>query len=381
MLLLLTLLACADGATPANSKPAHNAGTGDADDTMAPNPSAADVLLTGGRLAGTEAPVDVWMRSGRVHAVVPGGGTTDATNELRTDALTTIDISGRWLAPAFIDSHVHLAYLTQADDMLRGGVAGAVDLAAPMASIGADVGPMRMLWSGPMLTAVDGYPTQSWGRNGYGLEVTTIAEAEAGVAALADAGAKVIKVPLGDAPELSPTVVTAIVEAAHSRGMRVTTHALHDTAARVAATAGVDVLAHTPVSLLSAGTAEAWSGRAVISSVSAFGGSDDTVQNLGILRAAGVVVLYGTDFGNTRTPRIQEPELALMQAAGMSGAEILAAGTSAPAAWWGFEDLGEISAGKAASLLVLAADPHTNPLTLAAPEQVWIDGVRVDNQR
>jgi imidazolonepropionase-like amidohydrolase len=33
-----------------------------------------------------------------------------------------------------------------------------------------------------------------------------------------------------------------------------------------------------------------------------------------------------------------------------------------------------VAPGKAASLLVLTEDPLVNPLTLATPEQVWIDG-------
>jgi imidazolonepropionase-like amidohydrolase len=114
----------------------------------------------------------------------------------------------------------------------------------------------------------------------------------------------------------------------------------------------------------------------VVPTLAAFGGGADTLANLTALHDAGAAVLYGTDFGNTRTPGIQAAELRAMRDAGLSSAEILAAGTSTPAAQWGFDGLGEIAVGARASLLVLEADPLADPLTLADPVQVWVDGVR-----
>lgn len=53
--------------------------------------------------------------------------------------------------------------------------------------------------------------------------------------------------------------------------------------------------------------------------------------------------------------------------AGLDGAAILAAGTRDPAARFGFPSLGAIAPGKEASLLVLDADPLTDPTTLGRP--------------
>jgi imidazolonepropionase-like amidohydrolase len=86
--------------------------------------------------------------------------------------------------------------------------------------------------------------------------------------------------------------------------------------------------------------------------------------------------MYGTDFGNTTTAGIDEQELALMMEAGMDGTAILAAGTSTPASYWGFQDLGTLEVGKRASLLVLSGDPRESPLLLAEPEAVYIEGVK-----
>ena len=88
-------------------------------------------------------------------------------------------------------------------------------------------------------------------------------------------------------------------------------------------------------------------------------------------------MLYGTDQGNTNPMGIMESELAAMAAAGMSPEQILAAGTSAPAAYWGLGDLGHIAPGYAASFLLLDEDPMVDPTALARPVQVYVDGVRL----
>jgi len=228
-----------------------------------------------------------------------------------------------------------------------------------------------------MLTAPGGYPTRSWGQGGYGLEVAD-AGAAAAVDDLADAGASLLKLALDEfGPQLEPETVLAAVARAHRRGLPVAAHALTDAAALAAALAGVDILAHTPVEPLAPATVRAWTGRTVLSTLAAFGGSPSAVGNLARLRDAGVQVLYGTDFGNGSTAGIDAVELALLGAAGLDGAAILAAGTAAPAAFWGFEGLGHLAPGAAASLLVLDRDPRLDPHVLAHPRAVYLDGVAV----
>jgi imidazolonepropionase-like amidohydrolase len=325
--------------------------------------AAEPVLLRNARLPGTTTPVNLHLVDGRIAAVGPD----------LVEGVRTVDLSGSWVAPAFIDSHVHLTFLPVAGQLRDGGIVAAVDLASPISSLD-DRTPLTVLRSGPMVTAPKGYPTQSWGRLGYGLEVADADAAEAGVTELADAGATLVKVPLGDAPELSDATLSAAVGTAHARGLRVVAHALEADAVTRAADVGIDALAHTPVEPLSAELAARWSGRAVISTLDAFGARDSTLDNLRRLRDAGAVVLYGTDLGNTRTAAIQPREIAAMQAAGLTGEEILAAGTVAPATWWGLTDLGSLDVGKQASLLVLDADPHIDPTTLARPQAVWMAG-------
>jgi len=286
-----------------------------------------------------------------------------------------VDVSGTFIVPAFIDSHVHFAYQPDTDEMLDGGVVAGVDLAAPIDSLSSDLSPMRVLWAGPMVTAEGGYPTQSWGRNGYGIECGDASAAEAAVDLLADAGAAVIKVPISSGPVFDDAALEAVVSRASGRGLPVVVHALSDAQAARGAAAGATVLAHTPTEALSAETVSAWAGGAVISTLAAFGGSD-AEANLAALRAEGATVLYGTDFGNLRTPGISSTEIARLSSAGLSASEILAAGTSAPASFWGLETLGHLGAGAEASFLVLRTDPREEPGALSSPEQVWVQGAR-----
>lgn len=325
---------------------------------------AADpFVLVGARLPGGEV-ADVEVRDGRIARV--GGG---------ADAPERIDVAGRWLAPAFVDSHVHLTYLPVHAALADAGVALAVDLAAPIGSLAAVPadGP-RVLGSGPMVTAIGGYPTRSWGSGGYGLECADAGAAVAAVDRVHAAGAGVVKLPIAGPPELDEGALRAAVDRAHALGLRVVSHALDDRGVLLAARVGVDALAHTPTEPLSDGAVASWSGRTVISTLRAFGGSATAVDNLRRLREGGATVLYGTDLGNTRDARIDPEELSLLRDAGLDGAAILAAGTSAAAAYWGQADLGAIEVGRAASLLVLDADPTVDPSTLSRPVAVYLDG-------
>ena len=335
-MLPLFLLACA-----APHHGGESAGALDSTTTTATTPD--HYLLAGGNVVGV-GPSDIEIAAGMIVSVLPAGtGPAD---------LARVDVAGSWVAPGFIDSHVHLAYLPDAESLRAGGIAAVVDLAAPVGWLD-DPLPMPSRRAGPMITALGGYPTQGWGYAGYGLEVADVSAAEAAVDQLVDAGATVIKVPVGDEPALSAAQLAAVVARAHARGVKVVAHALSDAAVQAAAVAGVDVLAHTPPGALSESTLEMWRGRAVITTLSAFGGR----TTLAALRAHDVTVLYGTDFGNTRAAGISATEIGDLLAAGLSPAEIQAAGTTTPAAYWGFSTLGSVAPGQEARLVVLDADP------------------------
>jgi imidazolonepropionase-like amidohydrolase len=359
----LFLIGCSTRATPEEGKRV----TAEPPSVAAPVPdaghSSAAFVLLGGDVFGV-GKQNLLIDGGRVLAVGVGKGAAERL----------VDVTGRYIVPGFIDSHVHLAYDPVGDDLLAGGIVAVLDLAAPLSALTVDHAPLTVLNSGPMITAKLGYPTTSWGAGGYGLEVSTPAEGAAAVETLFKAGVQAIKVPLTAAPTLDDATVKAVVSAAHAHGLKVYTHALEEANAARAASDGVDVLAHTPVEALSSATLKAWQARTVISSLGAFGGSAAAVKNLHDLRAGGTRVLYGTDFGNTRDTRIQDQEISLLVLAGFDGASIVKAGTSTPAEFLGLGDLGSLALGKRASFLVLAADPTVDPHTLSQPVAVYVDG-------
>ncbi len=92
--------------------------------------------------------------------------------------------------------------------------------------------------------------------------------------------------------------------------------------------------------------------------------------NLARLAAAGVPIAMGTDAGNPLTlhgPSVHA-EMEAMQAAGMSPMAVLVASTATAARAMGRQEgLGTVEAGKAADLLVLAADPTAD---IAATRQL-----------
>jgi hypothetical protein len=168
----------------------------------------------------------------------------------------------------------------------------------------------------------------AWDPGGFGHGCGDGACARAAIDAAVARGARAVKVVVG-ADGLSTEVLAAAVAHAHDRGLPVVAHALTDAEAAAAAAAGCDALAHTPVEPLTEATVAAWRGRAVISTLAAFGGGAAAIDNLRRLRAAGAVVLYGTDLGNRRVAGIDPVELDLLAAAGLDGAAVVEAMTTA----------------------------------------------------
>ena len=336
------------------------------------------LVLTGAIIIG-HGPGTLIIRDGRIEAI-----TSDPVDE----NLKIFDVSDRYIVPTFIDSHVHLAIGYSAKQLTQGGIAAAVDLSAPLHRLATNYAPLSIKLSGPMVTALRGYPTQSWGAAGYGLEAKGVQSVRTAVDFLVASGARVIKISVGDTtgggtiPDMKENKSTlndeelkAIVEQAHSHGLHVAAHAITDRAAMRAANADADVLAHTPTIYLSEATVAAWSKRALISTLAAFKNVPLAVDNLRRLREAGTTILYGTDLGYTTIPAINIEELELLSKAGLDGDAILASVTESPAKFWGFEGLGRIKEGGRANLLILDADPREDLSSLTRPVAIYVEGV------
>jgi len=150
---------------------------------------SAELWIAGGRLLDAHGarPAALAIEAGRIAGEAP-----------RPPAgAKIVDASGLVLLPAFIDAHVHLSVAGKVPDVaaaeLRGGVAAVLDLGEPERTLPLEAPPLRVRFAGPLFTAPRGYPTQSWGANGYGLELATPDEARAAVQRLAKAGARFVK--------------------------------------------------------------------------------------------------------------------------------------------------------------------------------------------
>ena len=172
---------------------------------------------------------------------------------------------------------------------------------------------------------------------------------------------------------LTDTMLTAVVTRAHERGVRVAVHATSAVDAQRAIQSEIDILAHTPTEVLGEDVLSGFGDRCLVSTLAAFGGTA-AEANLRALRERGARILYGTDLGNTRVAGIQPAEIQGLVNAGLTGEDIVRAGTSDAAEFWGFDELGTLEPGKRASFLVLDEDPQVNPLALASAHTIVWEG-------
>ncbi|HEX4654672.1 MAG TPA: amidohydrolase family protein [Mycobacteriales bacterium] len=275
------------------------------------------------------------------------------------------EIESAWIGPGLVDAHVHLAFGTPEEIVARGVVA-VRDLGAPP--------PDAMRWragtaprvqvAGPLLTAPGGYPSRSWGQDGFAAFIDDVGQASRLVQGLATQ-VDVIKLALepngGPVPE--PDLCAAVVEAAHESGLEVTCHALSTAMVERALDAGVDELAHVPLERLPAALVAriAATGVRVVSTAQTHLRNGEVVDNLRDLVSAGVAVRYGTDLGNGGTrPGADPRELDLLAGSGLGADGALRAATE------------PIRVGQPAGLVALRRDPREHTASWTEPHAVMV---------
>ncbi|WP_153506007.1 amidohydrolase family protein [Cumulibacter manganitolerans] len=306
----------------------------------------------------------VVVADGVVTAIAPYGDAAAA------DAEEIVGDGRSWIGPGLYDRHVHLAFGAPAD-LVAGGVLRARDLGAPgsleLGSRGGGDG-LEVLAAGRLLTAPDGYPSRSWGADGFASFAASPEEATAHCHAEHRRGAGLIKVALEDAggqPTLAPEVLAAAVRTAHGLGLPVVAHALTVEMVLRALDAGVDELAHTPteplpVEVVARLREQRVSVCSTLQTFFAEGRGASVATNAAALIAAEVPVHYATDLGNTGTrPGADPRELDRLALAGLGRGGALAAAAA-----------GTVDVGGPARLVLLPEDPLAEPTAWWTPSAV-----------
>ena len=427
--------------------------------------TCAVALLAGGCVAEQEPPPrDATWFEGATLIDGNGGAPVERSAFLVEDGMVTwvgaqgereapegaarVDLTGKTVIPALIDAHQHLG-LTNVKDGTHSkdnytranliehlersayhGVAATMSLGLEFDEAlafelrnTAFLNAARFLTSGRGIAATPMAGPQQDYRLGIPRGAETEAEGRAAVEELHGHGVDIIKIWVDDrggtVPKLAPEVYRAIIDEAHSRGMRVTSHLGGTTGladARDLLRAGVDGFAHTvrdrdideeymalvreypdvwtipnlpgsPVTLddlswLSETLPpfEVESLRAQAERLEAEGPGESfelQCRNLARNREAGMIIGMGTDSG-VSVAWTTHTELRDMAGCGLTPMEVIEAATRVNAEILGLDDLGTVEAGKRASFVVLDANPLDDIANTRRIDSVYLRGVPVD---
>ena len=413
----------------------------------APEPELDEIQVTPGLMAFTGARLIIGtadaviengtlvVRNGRIDAV----GASDAV-DVPADA-QQIDVSGKTIIPGLVNAHGHVNNVRglEADPSFytedhvesqlglyaRYGVTTVFSLGgdgpagvAVRDRQGADLDHARLFLAGPVITADT--PEQA-------VEV---------VNAAAEMGADLIKIRvddnLGSSSKMPPEIYTAVIDAAHARGLRLAAHLYYLEDAKGLLKAGADLIAHSVrdeaiddelISLLTENdvcycptlmrevstfvyeSRPDWfddpfflkeADPAVIEGLSAsdyqerIQGSrtaqlykvalEQAKTNLKTLSDAGVGIAMGTDTGPAGRFQgyFEHSELELMVESGLTPLQTIVASTGEAARCMQVDDeLGTLATGKWADFVVLGANPLDDISNTNTIESVWISGNEV----
>ncbi|MDE2882030.1 MAG: amidohydrolase family protein [Acidobacteriota bacterium] len=345
-------------------------------------------------------------------------GAADAV--MAPEGAARVDLSGRFVIPALIDTHVHLSVDREAliDDLQRRayyGVGAAVSLGHDDGDATAAVRDNPVLGAALAMTAGRGITRPEPGRSEAPYWVSTEDEARTAVQELAAANVDFVKIWVDDRggqyEKLTADLYGPVIEEAHEHGLRVTAHIFSLEDAKGLLEAGVDSFAHSvrdmdvddefvamvqerpdvvlipnlggrgaheDMSFLS-GTL---SGEALEAAQAQHMDRPEAHESFGIqarnlarLNEAGMKIVMGTDGNAGWRPHI---EMRDMVESGMTPHEVIVASTSAGAEYLMMHDTGSIAAGKSADFVVLGANPLDDITNTRNIESVYLRGEEVD---
>ena len=336
------------------------------------------------------------------------------------DGAARVDLTGRTVIPALIDTHVHFSTIRAEliENLQRKAYYG---VGAAM-GLGRDVGDDVYQVRAETIPGVPRYrhagrgiTMPEPGRSDIPYWVETEEEAREAVRELAEIEVDIVKIWVDDRggqfEKMPPEIYGAVIDEAHQHGLRVTAHifALED--AKGLLRAGVDAFAHgvrdqdvddefvelvrerpdvvLAPNLPSRGVAEdlSWLGGTIpgdrLAEMQAASTDRPEAQeqfaiqarNLARLNEAGMRIAFGTDGSAGWSPHA---EMADMVAAGMTPHEVIVAATGNSAEFIGIDDAGTVEAGKSADFVVLEANPLDDITNTRSIEAVYLRGEAVD---
>ena len=333
---------------------------------------------------------------------------------------TRVDLAGRTVIPALIDTHTHLSRTRPEleEDLRRRayyGVAAAMSLGQDDGGAPFEIRNETIPGAARFLTVGRGITRPEPGRSEIPFWVSTEDEARQAVQDLARDNIELVKIWVDDRSgqydKLTPELYGAVIDEAHTRGMRVTAHIFSLEDAKGLLRAGIDAFAHgirdqdvddevvalfkerpnvvLVPNLPGRGVAEdlSWVGDTIapgeladlqarfIDRPEAQESFSIQARNLERLNREGVTIALGTDGNSSWGPHL---ELADMVATGMTSHEVIVAATSNSAEFLGLSQLGTIATGKDADFVILNANPLDDIRNTRRIESVYIRGVEVD---
>ncbi|KIO49889.1 amidohydrolase family protein [Nitrosospira sp. NpAV] len=354
----------------------------------------------------------------------------DARESFKPSNANVIDLGDATILPGFIELHAHLSFQNiPAGTVLKHGITTIRDVGGPVHKPYGGNGSLRVLTSGPIITAPNGYPIPMLGKTNIATEVSTEKEARETVRDLINGGAVVIKVALepgGEAgapwssghdhghdsghghghhdqrsehapahpkpahdaskqtwPLLSENVVKAIVDEAHKHNRKVTAHIAEAAGARIAINAGIDEWAHMPCdaipeSLLKKAVEQ---DVKIVTTLDTLSKCSGVAHNAAVWAALGGELLYGAEIAHPDIPRgIDAQELIYMrQMAKMGLIDVLRAATSKAGQHLNWPLLGTLQPGAPADIIAVRGDPSQNLKILEYPDLVISGGKIIVN--
>ncbi len=333
---------------------------------------------------------------------------------------TRVDLTGRTVIPALIDTHVHLSrtrdeLIADLEHRAYYGVGAAMSLGQDEGDDVYAVRATEVPGAARYRTAGKGLTRPEPGRSEIPFWIDTEEEARAAVQELAALEVDIVKLWVDDRngqyEKLTPELYGAAIDEAHQNGLRVTAHIFTQEDATGLLEAGIDAFAHgvrdmdvddefvemirerrnvvLVPNLPARGAAEdlSWLSGTYPADMLAEMQANFTdrpevaerfaVQgrNLARLASEGMTIALGTDGNN---PWQAHLEMADMVASGMTPHDVLVAATGNGTELMHLPDAGTVATGKSADFVVLEANPLEDITNTRRIESVYMRGEMVD---